>query len=44
MFESLKRGVVCALRFKKDISRKFFFCKIKNVLMELIFCGQTRQE
>ena len=28
MFESLKRGVVCALRFKKYISGKDFFCKI----------------
>ena len=28
MFESLKRGIVCALQFKKYISRKDFFCEI----------------
>ena len=27
MFESLKRGTVCVLRFKRYISRKDFYCK-----------------
>ena len=44
ILRSLNKGDVWALRFRKYVIRKDFFCKTNNLLIEFEFCVQTSKE